>query len=907
MQSRVAQVEEYVVETVAEVGATAKAIVHELKVDIEHIVEVSTSPRQSPSKGSFMEKIQTLKNLSPTKADMVNSVNKIKSMWRYRHSTVTTDGGEGGFDGDDGYSSSEEDEEEWSVVLDKPIETILADYSNRKWKDAPDYLLRTLHIHTLRQLPIPHTRKLYLILTGPGYTLFITVANWALASSIFVMYAVLVGFGSAVYCSAVVTGVLPRPVLRSWKALFKLEWEALKLFLRLEWEACLDYRVRQPRIDELETKKRVLAQVVDTVLDNIRADVAGSMRYKDLSSAVSLGSVVVCGTLYVLFVAFTFIGTNMDFTQMNTKNFDGLAIILPFLLAEELAVFLARVTLVIKWFSVFLHDNAVVQMLVDDNEPQEKASLSEFINDARTMCKSIGVGAWDMTGIASAMTAVWTIFFLYQSYYVDLKSQGLEPGPPGLADTMFWSMVLYSVTIITLCALPFTSWFGGAVADDKYTAMLKSCQTFMMMNRLSTVQQEVSLALRKEIARQRGVPVGQHVSSEEKRVLRSFRAGILKTLDKADFVSFFLYTICMALVDFEAPDGENAYYRDTSNGGKVPTSIKRLRHRGTYTHCTKLEIPIDQLQAVEIALFNASAARYDDVDVVDASSSPSKEKAQGAVVSSMYDVVVLDTTVGASFIDKQVYDLSQVLDNPSVRYHAVYRNPYTNQLVLGLEMKMMERRDKLRQTTTNVLGSVYLLAVTNAQNQFEIGNGPIFLRGAGLEKKTLKLEAVDLLFERVGGRVLPRYIRRCTLAMHHEATLFAQADDYLRGNLHAAPPTSQGSSTTTSLSRKGSTSGPEPSRSTGSASHLTASDYRTAKTTTDGGGGGSQRRASGLKLSTHSWKEGSSREAAATTNPPPPTESQHVQLAQRVGTDAALQRVHSVTSNRDLSSWTSNP
>ncbi|RHY30046.1 hypothetical protein DYB32_004661 [Aphanomyces invadans] len=745
--SRVARAEKYVAETVAEVGEAAKAMVHELRVDIENIVEVAKSPWDSPTKATFMEKIQTLKDLSPTKADMVNSVNKLKSMWRYRRSTASN-----AADGeDDGYSSSEEDEEEWGVVLEMPIETILADYSCRKWKDAPDYLLRALDIHKLRQLPIAHTRKLYLILTGPGYTLLTTVANWALASSIFFMYAVLVGFGSAVYGAAVLTGVLPRPVLRSWKAVFKLEWEALKLFLRLEWEACLDYRVRQPRIDELvtstdkETKKRVLAQIVDTVLDNIRADVAGSMRYKDMSSSVSLGSVIVCGTLYVLFLSFTFVGTNMDFTQMNTKNFDGLAIILPFLLAEELAVFLARVTLVIKWFSVFLHDNAVVQMVVDDSGPNDKTSLTEFVNDARTMCKSIGVGAWDMTGIASAMTAVWTIFFLYQSYYVDMKSQGMEPGPPGLANTMFWTMVLYSVAIITLCALPFTSWFGGAVqSDEKYMAMLKSCQAFMMMYRLSNVQQEVSVAIRKEIARQRGVPVGQHVSTEEKRLLRSFRAGILKTLDKTDFVSYLLYTICMALVDFEAPDGENAYYRDTSTG-KGPATIKRLRHRSTYTHCTKLEIPIDQLQTVEIALFNASMSSYDDVDVIDTS----VDKAHGAVVPSMYELDVLDSTVGASFLDKQVYELSQVLENPSVRDVAVYRNPYTNQLVLGLEMTMMERRDKQRQTTTNVLGSVYLLAITNEASRFEIGNGPIFLRGAGLEKKGLRLEDVDVVFERV--------------------------------------------------------------------------------------------------------------------------------------------------------------
>ncbi|KAF0720536.1 Aste57867_255 [Aphanomyces stellatus] len=827
---------EYIVETAAEVGETAKDFVHEIKDDITQIkdevkhlhIDIAKTPK---GKGSMLgEKMETLRKLSPTKEDVINSVNKVKALWRTRKSMMS-DGGEDG-----GYSSSEDEEESWEAVLLMPIEKILADYGHRKWKDAPVNLLRGLPIHKLRQIPITHTRRLYLILTGPGYALFSHLLNWAIAAGIFFMYFLLVGFGTLVYASAVFTGILPRPGLRTWEDAAKLEFEALKIFLRLDWEACLDYRVRQPRIDELvstadkEKKKHILGQVVSTVLDNIRADVTGSQRYMQEYETISLGSVAVGATLYSLFVVITFMTTAMDFREMNTKYFDGLAIILPFLLAEELGVVLARVTLVIKWFSVFLHENTVVQMLVVDKSDDE-ASRSEFLNDARSMCKNIGVGAWDMTGIASAMTAVWTIFFLYQSYYVDLKSQGLEPGPAGLADTMFWSMVLYSITVIGLCYLPFTTWFGGAqmTGDDKYMAMLKSCQTFLVMHRLSTVQNELSVALRKEKAFRDGVPVGQHVSSEEKRILHSFRAGILKTLDKVDFVSFFLYTVSLALVDFEAHDGENAYYK---------ASVKRLRHRANYMHCAKLEIPIDKLQDVEIALFAAQAEKDmdgigggielttetdDDVDKKKQRSDPHSRaiKTQGDLIESMYDVDVLDVTVGDSFVDKQVYDLRQVLENPSVRDVAVFRNPYTNQLVLGLELKMMERKDKRKVTT--VFASIYLLAVTvvgtGGVDRYEIGNGPIFLRAAGLEKKTLKLEGVDVLFEKVASKVFSRYIKRCALAMAHEQELFNDADDFLKGALPAPPPPP--------LSKR-----PSMTRNTGSASHLDASEYRAANTVT---------------------------------------------------------------------------
>ncbi|CAK4520048.1 unnamed protein product [Aphanomyces euteiches] len=872
MHQDIARVDGHVTETAAEVKETAR----EVKTDFSHIkVDITRSPRsggESPTmKGKFLGKMETLKKLSPTKEDMVAGVNKLKNLWRYRSSTAS----DGDGDMDDGYSSSEDEEEGWEAVLNKPIEEILANHSQRKWKDAPDYLLRNLSIHTLVQLPITHRRKLYLIVTGPCLALLVTIANWVLAASIFFMYFLLVGFGSAVYAWAVLVGILPRPELRTYGAAFKLEYEALKLFLRLEWEACLDYRVRQPRIDELvstddkEHKKRILHQLVMTVLDNIRSDVDGSKRFKEVTGTISLGSVVVGATLYTLFVFFTFVKTQMEFQEMNTRFFDGLAIILPFLLAEELAVFLARVTLVIKWFSVFLHDNTVVQMFVD-KEPDE-ASKSAFINDARTMCKRIGVGAWDMTGIASAMTAVWTIFFLYQSYYVDCKSSGIDPGPAGLADTMFWSMVLYSIVIIALCYLPFTQWFAGnSESDEKYLAMLKSCQTFMVMNRLSAVQHEISVAIRKEYARVRGVPVGQHVSHEEKRMLRTFRAGILKTFDKADFVSFFLYTICLTLVDFDSPDGENEFYRH---------HVKQLRLRGSYLHCGKLEIPIDKLQKVEIELFAAQSGV--DPWEEDGDKKP-KEKPQGAIVPSLFDFEVLDAPVGDSFVDKEVYELSQLLENPSVRDFAVYRNPYVDKVVLGLELKMMERNDKRKGITTNVLASVYLLAMT-INGKYEIGHGPIFLRGAALEKKTLKMEGVDVIFEKVSGKILPRYVRRCCLATSHEKRLFDQADEYLKGLIpHGAP--GGGNTESKHLVR------------TGSASHLSPPEYRTASAST---------------FSPVLYRTGSGHLKADMTPQREPNESMQrrpsVRDAQRQGSDSALEPVHQRPSVRDLSSWSALP
>ncbi|KAH9130533.1 hypothetical protein LEN26_008416, partial [Aphanomyces euteiches] len=189
MHQDLARVDGHVTETAAAVKETAR----EVKTDFSHIkVDITRSPRsggESPTmKGKFLGKMETLKKLSPTKEDMVAGVNKLKNLWRYRSSTAS----DGDGDMDDGYSSSEDEEEGWEAVLNKPIEEILANHSQRKWKDAPDYLLRNLSIHTLVQLPITHRRKLYLIVTGPCLALLVTIANWVLAASIFFMYFLLV-------------------------------------------------------------------------------------------------------------------------------------------------------------------------------------------------------------------------------------------------------------------------------------------------------------------------------------------------------------------------------------------------------------------------------------------------------------------------------------------------------------------------------------------------------------------------------------------------------------------------------------------------------------------------------------------------------------------------------------------
>ncbi|KDO28021.1 hypothetical protein SPRG_20183 [Saprolegnia parasitica CBS 223.65] len=727
-----------------------------------------------------------------------------------RESTGATDATDD--DGNDYYSDSD-DGDWWDEILDLPKHDILQSHREKPWHEVP--------------LPT----KLYIILTGPVVSMLEVAAEWALAAGVLFLYMALVVFGSMVYLGALLTGSLATVEKLPLGEKIRFEYTAYKMFLHLEVEEAMQFRVRAPRIRALvahdatrEAKQKLMSVLVSTEINAIQANIAGSINYTEQCARISLGSVVVAALIYVVAASDQFFTTHLDFANMNTKTFDALAIILPYLLNEELSVMLSRMTLVISWFGIFRHENSIMhffehKFLATDTRV-EHATRTEVVNNAEKMCKDIGVGAVDMSSVASLLTAVWTINFLYQSYYVDTKGSGGAPGPAGLADTMFWGMVLYSFTIIILSYLPFSSWVGGVpVQDEKYQAMLSSCRSFLLMDRLSVLQLHISDAVRD----------AQHhasetlVSHEEKRLIRQLRGEIIKHLDASSFVSYVLYSVSLAVVRL----GEERIEK--------LDKIEPLRARVTYKYCSKLLIPLEKFEETEVAMAALVQAGVKTCDSGDDEETLRASEAgglinlynarDGAVISSLFEFEVLDTKVQHAFMDKGVVSLSSLIENPLVRDAQVYWNPQLNHVVLGLEIKVMEDYTAKNAHDRIVFASLYLAANTTRESKYEIGHGGIYIKSDMLSRKDISLGPVDgpvTVYQKVPGRARSRFLNRCFLAAtddhescYHPDVVFGGAAPR-KGTFVQRRPSAMGYPTM-SVSR------------TGSASHMTGDRYNSAK------------------------------------------------------------------------------
>ncbi|OQS00950.1 hypothetical protein ACHHYP_02062 [Achlya hypogyna] len=743
-----------------------------------------------------------------------------RHMSKYRReSTGATDATDD--DDADVYYSDDDDDDMWEAIAELPADEILALHKDKPWHEAPLHVLRHMDIDVMFQLRMRWQRKLFVLFTGPCVAVLLVAADWTLAAGVLALYALLVVFGSMIYASAVFTGTLAMPEKLSFWDKARFEFTAYKMFLHLELEEALQFRVRAPRIQSLvaddeskEAKQKLMSLLVATEIDAVRVNIAGSVNYTDMCAQMSIGSVVVAATIYGVAIGDQLVATHLDFGRMNTKTFDALAIILPYLLNEELSVMLTRITLVVSWFAIFRHENPVLRFFerrfFAAADREDDATRTNFVNCAEKMCKDIGVGAIDMSSAASLLTAMWTINFLYQSYYVDTRSQGEVPAPHGIADTLFWFMVLYSVGLIALSYLPFSSWVGGLPKkDEKYQAMLSSCQSFLLMDRLSVLQRHITTA-----ARAHNPHPERLVAPEEKRLVRQLRGELLKHLDPQSFVSYVLYSVSLAIIRL-GPDAD---------APKQRLGLQPLRTRASYTGCSKLLIPIDKYEETEMAARDTVDDGDEDAvrlaeggglvaDVV---------AAVGAIVPSLYEFHVLDHKVAHAFMDKGVTELRSVIENPLVRDSQIYWNCECNFVVLGVEIKVMEDATAKNVHDRTILASLYLVATTTRDGRFEIGHGGIFIEDDQLARKELQLpvDGTPILYKKVPGRARSRFLNRCFLAPTDEHPSCYHPDVVFNGAVPGKGTYVQPRATVVTL---------PPLAHTGSASHLSGDRYNSAK------------------------------------------------------------------------------
>ncbi|KAF0719709.1 Aste57867_831 [Aphanomyces stellatus] len=445
----------------------------------------------------------------------------------------------------------------------------------------------------------------------------------------------------------------------------------------------------------------------------------------------------------------------MDYTKMNTKYLDSLAIILPSMFSGEIELVLSRVALAAKWFNIFLYENPHARSLVGSTK-KEEARRDEFEHDSNVMCRQIGIGAWGMATYAGMITAFWTTVFMFMSWIVEKKGRWLY----GYRGLVFAMLVAYSVVVVGVCYVPFATW---SVRHPR-----------------SRRQEQSQAQVVPEHQAIRGK--GSGFCANEKTLTKTFRAGVLKHLSSEDYISFALYAITLVLSDLDEDDGENKFY-----AGKAGDVVKKLCMRKTYMNCAALEIPLDQLTDVAKLQVQVDKAINDE----------QQQQPQGPVVSNLFDYEVLDACVAHAFVDKGVNDLSKLIENPSIRECAICWNPHTNQVAVGLELKVLERLNP--ELKTNLIATVYLLALTNTIN------GVKWLR-SHLSQVPLKAQT--------------RFVNRTLLAQSFEDDRFFAADVVLKG----ADPKPRGDGATKSEMGK------KLDARTGSASHLTGADAAATRT-----------------------------------------------------------------------------
>ncbi|KAF0683900.1 Aste57867_24085 [Aphanomyces stellatus] len=144
--------------------------------------------------------------------------------------------------------------------------------------------------------------------------------------------------------------------------------------------------------------------------------------------------------------------------RVHSKAHDALAIVLPVLLTDAVAVALAQ---------VLLWNQRCLSMLCAWSPRcctcvallPSAAEANHFKQQLEAQCALVGMGAPDFRGAAIFITSIWTLLSLFQGYVVDrLGSDGDEHGnhPRHHWLVVGYSFILaYSAAMVVLCYLPF--------------------------------------------------------------------------------------------------------------------------------------------------------------------------------------------------------------------------------------------------------------------------------------------------------------------------------------------------------------------------------------------------------------------------------------------------------------------
>ncbi|KAF0695763.1 Aste57867_13453 [Aphanomyces stellatus] len=510
--------------------------------------------------------------------------------------------------------------------------------------------------------------------------------------------------------------------LRKWLG-WKHECASFWLLVTLKFRDAELYRAHTKQLDkyiaargDARTVERIVQEVVQTQLDAVSALLEGATTFIQVKDTVTLSSVVVATLFYAAYLVH-FGRHGFDIAAVNSKAHDALAIILPLLLQEELAVAMAQVLLWCRWttttfkgspLGLILHDIYVTMATNFTGSVAQGQQVDQLVFDSNVghQCFGVGIGAVDTTGVATFVTSLWTLLFLVQGYIVETLADTIEHADAAWMVTTYWALVIYSGCLIVFCYLPFFTKSSDQQKED-FESLAASCEAYLLLQHMSQLNDRV-------------------VDEFDKpsQMVHSIRIHALRLMDTDDIVAYSLYVLALSEYFFKPPN---------HGGSEAPTILQPIYPGPSYfwsNHWTgtnhsalpSILKPLPLEKATETQLL------YDTM--------------------TLFTVPVMGIRPFQDVLtERKITDMAVLYDNPFVQEKKVYVARETKDVVcIGLEVKIMEH-----YTT-----SIYIMAEKGTQ----FGRGLVFVDAHPLQPvvKTPKIE-----FVQVADNHQLRVLAACTL------------------------------------------------------------------------------------------------------------------------------------------------
>ncbi|KAF0698225.1 Aste57867_11152 [Aphanomyces stellatus] len=639
------------------------------------------------------------------------------------------------------------------------------------------------------------------IVTGIPLTALLFVAIFGIAPAFYVVYVVVL----TLFC-------LLGPLLqvRNWLGVDH-EAESYSMLLRLEFGKNHFFRKYVKTLDKLPKVKHdkeydgPLKRLVKAQIKTVKALITGGSQFIETKDTMSLGSVVVSTVFFLAYFA-QFAALGFKIERVNSKIHDALAIILPLLLSEELAVGMSEVLLWARWTKVskMISDRFKIQYrhegsddddeysdssdesddddayedeeeeASDEEEDEEAAAEARKAEKAREFegktpaeIKAImdakreerqrakeefnaKVGNQCLTAGVGATDMTGAASFLASLWTLLFLFQGyvvdgwadFSPAKQELMATLYWFCVIYSFAVVLFCYLPF---FNASSDKQKkeYDSVAASCASYLYLDHLGQMQDHIVATLTKGQAEVR--------LGETRAAMVRLRKHAVQQIDDSDLVSYALFILALSTYNFfegEVDDDEEA------ERVLDPIDEATSFHWSTEMGEEWDGEPVDEY-------FPSFLLKPKSLDEDDDEDNEKKTHEDDSLLPppppemTLFSVPVMGfTTLKECLIERGLTDFKAIHTNAIVQDKNIYM--HNDLMAVGLEIKVM----------TGYTVCIYIMAARRA----EFGDGPIyatvsdklkpviFLRPRQTQKRKMK-------FVKVSEKDQLRAFATCSLAL----------------------------------------------------------------------------------------------------------------------------------------------